>query len=134
MWPHSGPPHHRGNQRFNVRRANLLHHSAGFDTEQLQSAVDAGLAEGAQAPDIRPADANRGRAHAQGLHNVRAAANPAVEKDFGYDPSKDVVANEKAVWRIHEWWITNRSKLVFNEVSNRFEIKDDPLPGTVPEK
>jgi len=58
----------------------------------------------------------------------------AVEKDFGYDPSKDVVANEKAVWRIHEWWITNRSKLVFNEVTNRFEIKDDPLPGTVIEK
>src|SRR6185436_838443 len=58
----------------------------------------------------------------------------ATEKDFGYDPAKDVVANEKAVWRIHEWWITNRSKLVFNEVTNRFEIKDDPLPGTVIEK
>ena len=55
----------------------------------------------------------------------------AVEKDFGYDPSKDVLENEKAVWRIHEWWITNRSKLVFNEVTNRFEVKDDPLPGTV---
>ena len=58
----------------------------------------------------------------------------AVEKDFGYDPTKDVVENEKAVWRIHEWWITNQSKLVFNEVTNRFETKDDPLPGTVPEK
>jgi len=55
----------------------------------------------------------------------------ATEKDFGYDASKDVLENEKAVWRIHEWWITNRSKLVFNEVTNRFEIKDDPLPGTV---
>ena len=58
----------------------------------------------------------------------------ATEKDFGYDPAKDVVENEKAVWRIHEWWITNRSKLVFNEITNRFEIKDDPLPGTVIEK
>lgn len=58
----------------------------------------------------------------------------ATEKDFGYDGSKDVLENERAVWRIHEWWITNRSKLVFNEVTNRFEIKDDPLPGTVPEK
>ena len=58
----------------------------------------------------------------------------ATEKDFGYDPTKDVLENQKAVWRIHEWWVTNRSKLVFNEVTNRFEIKDDPLPGTVPEK
>jgi hypothetical protein len=58
----------------------------------------------------------------------------ATEKDFNYDPTKDVVENERAVWRIHEWWITNRSKLVFNEVTNRFEIKDDPLPGTVIEK
>jgi hypothetical protein len=58
----------------------------------------------------------------------------AVEKDFGYDASKDVIENEKAVWRIHEWWITNQSKLVFNEVTNRFEIKEDPLPGTVIEK
>jgi hypothetical protein len=55
----------------------------------------------------------------------------AVEKDFGYDPAKDILENEKAVWRIHEWWITNRSKLVFNEITNRFETKDDPLPGTV---
>jgi hypothetical protein len=55
----------------------------------------------------------------------------ATEKDFGYDPAKDILENEKAVWRIHEWWITNRSKLVFNEVTNRFETKDDPLPGTV---
>jgi hypothetical protein len=55
----------------------------------------------------------------------------ATEKDFGYDPTKDIIENEKAVWRIHEWWITNRSKLVFNEITNRFEIKDDPLPGTV---
>jgi regulator of RNase E activity RraB len=58
----------------------------------------------------------------------------ATDKDFGYDPSKDVLGNEKVVWRIHEWWITNRSKLVFNEITNRYEIKDDPLPGTVPEK
>jgi len=55
----------------------------------------------------------------------------ATDKDFGYDPAKDILENEKAVWRIHEWWITNRSKLVFNEVTNRFEVKEDPLPGTV---
>src|SRR4051795_12782668 len=81
LWPHSGPPHHRRNQCFNVRRANLLHHSAGFDAEKLQSAVGAGLTEGAEAPDIGPTDANRGRAHAQSLHHVGAAAEAGVDQD-----------------------------------------------------
>jgi len=58
----------------------------------------------------------------------------ATEKDFGYDPAKEVIENERAVWRIHEWWITNRTKLLFNEVTNRFEVKDDALPGSQPEK
>ncbi len=58
----------------------------------------------------------------------------AVDKDFGYDPAKDVLENEKAVWRIHEWWITNRSKLVFDEVTNRFIVKDDLPAGTVTDK
>jgi hypothetical protein len=53
----------------------------------------------------------------------------ATEKDFGYDGSKDVVENEKAVWRIHEWWITNRTRILFNEAVNRFEVKDEVLPG-----
>jgi hypothetical protein len=55
----------------------------------------------------------------------------AVDKDFGYDITKDILENERAVWRIHEWWITNRTKLVFNEVTNRFEVKEDPLPAAV---
>lgn len=58
----------------------------------------------------------------------------ATEKDFGYDPSKDVLENERAIWRIHEWWITNRTRLLFNEITNRFEVREDVLPGTVPEK
>jgi hypothetical protein len=58
----------------------------------------------------------------------------AVNKDFGYDGSKDVLENEKAVWRIHEWWLAHRAKLVFNEASNRYELKDDPLPGAVIDK
>jgi hypothetical protein len=58
----------------------------------------------------------------------------ATQIDFGYDPTKEVLENEKAVWRIHEWWITNRSKLLFNEITNRFEIKDDVPAGTIPEK
>ncbi|MFN3485558.1 MAG: hypothetical protein ACK44W_08760, partial [Planctomycetota bacterium] len=51
----------------------------------------------------------------------------ATEKDFGYDPSKDVLENERAVWRIHEWWITNRTRLLFNEITNRFEVREDVL-------
>lgn len=55
----------------------------------------------------------------------------ATNMDFGYDPLKDVLENERAVWRIHEWWINNRTKLVFNEITNRYEVKDDPLPGAL---
>jgi hypothetical protein len=55
----------------------------------------------------------------------------ATNVDLGYDGSKDILENERAIWRIHEWWLTNRSKLVFDEISNRFVVKDDPLPGTV---
>ena len=55
----------------------------------------------------------------------------ATGLDFGYDGSKDVLENERAVWRIHEWWINNRTKLVFNEATNRFQTNDEPLPGTV---
>ncbi len=55
----------------------------------------------------------------------------ATGLDFGYDGSKDVLENERAVWRIHEWWVNNRTKLVFNEATNRFQTNDEPLPGTV---
>ena len=34
LWPHSGPPHHRGNQLLNARRTDLLHHSVSFDAQQ----------------------------------------------------------------------------------------------------
>ena len=58
----------------------------------------------------------------------------ATNQDMGYDGTKDIVDNERVIWRIHEWWITNRSKLVYDEIQNRFVVKDDPLPGTVTEK
>src|SRR5262245_30040506 len=88
--------------------------------------------------DVKPEDLAKARAK-DGIEplDTRVMAmvfKLATEKDFGYDPTKDVLENQRAVWRIHEWWVTNRSKLVFNEITNRFEIKDDPLPGTVPEK
>ena len=55
----------------------------------------------------------------------------ATNKDFKYDRTKDVLGNEAVVWRIHEWWLTNRTKLVFDEIKNHFVVKDDPFPGTV---
>lgn len=67
----------------------------------------------------------------------------ATGKDFGYRPlegedaAKDperlgeIVANAPAIWRIHEWWVTNKAKLVYNEVTNRYEVSDEKLPGTV---
>jgi hypothetical protein len=58
----------------------------------------------------------------------------ATNMNLGYDGMKSILENEKAIWRIHEWWLTNRSKLVFDESQNRFIVKDDALPGTVIEK
>lgn len=58
----------------------------------------------------------------------------STNQEMGYDGTKDIVDNERVIWRIHEWWITNRSKLVYDEIQNRFVVKDDPLPGTVTEK
>ena len=55
----------------------------------------------------------------------------ATGKDFGYNENLDVLGNQAAVWRIHEWWTTNHSRLLFNPGLNRFEVKDDKLPGTV---
>ena len=55
----------------------------------------------------------------------------ATGVETGYDGSKDILENERAVWRIHEWWITNRTRLIFNEIANRFEVKEEPLPGSV---
>ncbi len=55
----------------------------------------------------------------------------ALGKDFGYDVSKNLFENQAAVWRIHEWWVTNRNRLAFNETTGRFEVREDILPGTV---
>ncbi|MBI2933656.1 MAG: hypothetical protein HYY16_18590 [Planctomycetes bacterium] len=56
---------------------------------------------------------------------VRAASG----KDFGYDSEKSILDNKAAIWRIHEWWVTHRSRLAFNEATGRFEPQDEKLPG-----
>ena len=49
--------------------------------------------------------------------------------DKGWDPTKNVMGNEKAVWRIHEWWTSYRHKLEWSPIYNRFRVKSDKLPG-----
>lgn len=60
-------------------------------------------------------------------HTVRLATG----KEFGYEPAKPILDNEAAIWRIHEWWVTNKSKLVYNEITNRYDVSTDQLPGTI---
>src|SRR5664279_69187 len=66
---------------FDGRRADLLHRALKLEAHQFKHALDAGLPEGAQAPDIGPPDADRGRAHAQRLDDVGATAEAAVDQD-----------------------------------------------------
>jgi len=51
-------------------------------------------------------------------------------KDFGYDYDKSLYQNQVAVWKMHEWWVTNKSKLAFNEKTGKFEVREEVLPGT----
>jgi hypothetical protein len=56
----------------------------------------------------------------------------ALGKDFGYDydKEKNLYSNQVAVWKMHEWWTSNKNKLAFNEKTGRFEIREEVLPGT----
>lgn len=88
--------------------------------------------------NAKPEDVEKARAsHGFDALDGRISAmifQVATNMNFGYDGTKDVIDNERPVWRIHEWWLANRSKLVFDETVNRFVVKEDPLPGTVVEK
>ena len=55
----------------------------------------------------------------------------ATGQEFGFDSSVSILENEKSIWRMHEWWLTNKSRLAFNEVTNRYEVVTRELPGTV---
>jgi hypothetical protein len=49
--------------------ADLLHHCVSLGAQKLEHALDAGLAEGAEAPDIGPADADLRRGAEAGPRN-----------------------------------------------------------------
>ena len=51
-------------------------------------------------------------------------------KEFEYDYAKSLYANQVAVWRIQEWWVTNKGKLTYNEKSGKYEVREEVLPGT----
>jgi hypothetical protein len=53
----------------------------------------------------------------------------ATGVNFGYDTDKTLLENQAAVWRAHEWWLKHKSKLIFNEATGRFDVKDELLPG-----
>src|SRR5215831_6438545 len=77
----SRPSHHSRREMLDGRRTDLLHDAQQLGPQQLQHALDASLAEGAEAPDIGPSDADRGRAHAQRLADIGAAAETGVHQD-----------------------------------------------------
>jgi hypothetical protein len=54
--------------------------------QDVEHALDTGLTERPQAPDIRPANADGCRAQRQRLEDVRAAPDPAVD-EYGNPPA-----------------------------------------------
>src|SRR5262249_34166906 len=79
--PPSRPAHHRRHQLLDRGRAHLLHRGGGFRAQKLEHPLDAAWAEGAEAPDIGPPDADGVGADAQRLDDVGAAAEAAVDDD-----------------------------------------------------
>src|SRR5207248_7872172 len=61
--------------------ATLHHRHARLRAQNLEDLRHAGLAEGAQPPQIRPADADCVRPHRERLGDVGAAAEAAVDQD-----------------------------------------------------
>src|SRR5689334_22545111 len=75
------PPHHVWGDVLQRGRAELLHREAGFETQNAEHALDAGLAERPKSPQIGPADADGFRAHCQRLDDVAAVTKTAVDQD-----------------------------------------------------
>src|SRR5262245_20625111 len=61
----SRPAHHGRREMLHRRRADLLHGGARLGAQYLEHALHARLAESAETPQVRPADAHRARAHRQ---------------------------------------------------------------------
>src|SRR5215467_7818888 len=84
-------PAHKGRREFRDRTyATLLHGDLKLGVQNLEHALDTGLAEGAEPPQIRPPDADSLGAERERLDDVGAAAESAVDEDgnsSGDDPA-----------------------------------------------
>src|SRR5438093_5566354 len=74
--------HHGRRQMLDRRRAHLLGHRARFSPEDFEHTLDAGLAERAKAPEIRPAHADGPGTHAQRFDHVGAASKAGVDQHW----------------------------------------------------
>jgi hypothetical protein len=62
-----------------------------------------------------------------GAADVFQRAMAVVE--FGYNRDLSPWENRHALWRIHEFWLTNKSRIRFNFAANRYEVFEEALPG-----
>ncbi|MBI2901445.1 MAG: hypothetical protein HYY17_14770 [Planctomycetes bacterium] len=113
------------------------------DKETLQALVDTMVAvlrrekewkEQGKKPEEVDALRHKDGIGAMDLRIMAQAIRLATGKEFGYDAAKEILENEAAIWRIHEWWVTNKSRLAYNEITNRYEVVAENLPGTVEPK
>lgn len=56
--------------------------------------------------------------------------NYSVDQHFAVDRDAALAANEAEIWKIYEWWTTNKGNLTFDRTRNRFVVRDEELPGT----
>src|SRR3954447_1819091 len=77
----SRPAHHRRREMLDRGSADLLHHRVGLGAQKLEHALDAGLAEGTEAPDMGPAAADGVGADAQRFDDVGPAAKATIHDD-----------------------------------------------------
>jgi len=73
--------------------------------------------------------------HARGIldSDIHATAEvfqkAIVVVEFGYSRDLAPWENRNAIWRMHEFWLTNMSRLKFDFAKNRYEVIEEPLPG-----
>lgn len=65
------------------------------------------------------------------IHICARTFEQAMVLKFGYDVDKSPWDNRRAIWKMHEFWLTNKSKLAFDTGKNQYVIKEDILPGKI---
>jgi hypothetical protein len=65
------------------------------------------------------------------IHVCARTFQQAMVRDFGYDLDKAPWENRRSIWKMHEFWLTNKSKFAFDTAKNQYVIKEDILPGKI---